>query len=136
MEREEVRKVKLYFYAGLSCIGFLGAALFFQKSQEEKEEERLNKEVKKSVKQHLRDCVRVLSDPRFLLVGCVNSSCFSIMLYLVSLAPDIYKCKFREAAQDQDMSENIKILKSIFIATNALGYLLFGFSGELWCGSA
>ena len=52
------------------------------------------------------------------------------MLYLVSLAPDVYRCKFSEAAEEEDLTEGIIILKTIFIATNALGYLLFGFTGE------
>ena len=58
MEKVDVRKVKLYFYAGLSCIGFLGAAFMIQKKEEGKEEEEGKKEAKKSVRQHLSDCIR------------------------------------------------------------------------------
>ena len=74
-DSQEVRRAKLLFYAGLSCIGFIGAALLREPPEEESREK--GGEVRKSVRQHLRDCVRLLSDPTFLCVASVNSTCFS-----------------------------------------------------------
>ena len=132
-EGQEARRAKLLLYAGLSSVGFVGAVLLGDSQREEIREK--GGEVKKTVRQHLADCVRLLSDPTFLCVACVNSTCFSVMLYLVSLAPDVYRCKFSEAGEEEDLTEGIMILKTIFIATNALGYLLFGFSGQRFINS-
>jgi len=78
----------------------------------------------------------LLCDPLFVFVASFNACCFSVSIYLHTLAPEIYENTFARLWDITDVDE-IKIesndqkyiLKTIFIATNALGYLIFCYAG-------
>ena len=132
---DEERKNQLLLYAGLACIGFIGALLLDPPVEEV---ENVMRKSQRKVRERVRDQMKVLlSDPLFLIIASFNACCFSISIYLHSLGPKIYEDTFATLWNITDVDE-IKIqsndqnyiLKTIYMVTHALGYILIGFAGK------
>ena len=81
---------------------------------------------------------KLLCDPLFLCIALINSACFSFCVWLHTQSPTIYEKKFTTLWKITDVDDSLNrssedqkiILETIFIATNALGYILFCFAGK------
>eukprot|EP00092_Neocalanus_flemingeri_P049714 GFUD01057227.1.p1 GENE.GFUD01057227.1~~GFUD01057227.1.p1 ORF type:complete len:330 (+),score=59.66 GFUD01057227.1:3-992(+) len=116
-------------YAGMSCVGFLGACLMapdpsiLMTGDEETVPTIIADEQEDSeFIQACKEFIVLLKDPSYIVTVVVNSCCFSIMVYFLSLLPPI--------ARSRNLMDQSSNLVTIFIATNALTLLPMGFLGD------
>ena len=139
-------------YTGLTCVGFIGALLLKPPKETAAEVEELsnlqdqnverggNGESQRKVNLVKDQMKALLCDPKFLFIALLNSCCFSVSVYLHTLGPQIHESTLTTLWNIREEDESLKrssedqkiILKTIFIATNALGYMLFCFAGTTY----
>ena len=114
----------LFIYAIMGCVGFLGAMLMTSEpGNEEAVPMDLESEQEESeFKQTCKEIIILLKDPDYVVTAVVNSCCFSIMVYFISLIGTI--------ASSRNLEEESSNLVTIFSAANALSLLPMGFLGD------
>ena len=116
-------------YAGMSCVGFNGAILMIPKPgilvpdneetvPEDVEDDHEDSEYIQACKEFLL----LLKDPVYIVTAVVNSCCFAIMVYFISLLAPI--------ATSRKLNDQSSNLVTIFIATNAFVLLPMGLLGD------
>jgi len=126
-------------YAGLSGIGCVGAILMRSKTAEHQSAEAPSCSI--AVRQTCQDFGALLTSGKFLFTAAVNSICFALMIYMLSLIP---KINFVDKFYDQNIFENISLseaekrfankakfmTETTLIAGNSIFPLVFGFLGD------
>lgn len=125
-----LNKWTLLVYAGFSCLGFIGAFLMVPDPpgilvpfNDETVPEQANDEPRESeLIQAFKEFLNLLKSPEYVVTAVINSCCFSIMIYFISMLPQIATTRGFD-----DQSSN---LVTIFIASNVVAFLPMGFLGD------